>query len=105
MPLNVESLDRDYYIVVLIFKKRLWVFGYAGAFCVTDMSNVILMLATGNIVAMPGASARCFFLSTSAALLIYSYAVCVRCSPEYIKFPSMNALAYIWLRCMQGQIC
>ena len=76
MPLNVESLERDYYIVVLIFKKRLWVFGYAGAFCVTDMSNVILMLATGNMVAMPGASARCFVNFSSIAYLL----VCCLCA-------------------------
>jgi hypothetical protein len=69
MPLDVQPLDHDYYIVVVIIKKRLYCIGYAGAFCIADMSAVILMLAGGNMVAMPGASCRCFFFSTTAAQL------------------------------------
>lgn len=67
MPLDVQSMDLDYYIVVIIIKKRLYCIGYAGAFSMTDMSAVILMLVGGHMVAMPGASGQCFFFSTTAA--------------------------------------
>ena len=75
MPLRVEQIDRNHYIVVVNKDNMLWCFGYAGELSMADVSNVVTGLAGGNVVAMPGASERCFLFATEVVWFVLTSCV------------------------------
>ncbi len=68
MPLAAQNRDRDYFFVAVTFdQKKYSLVGYAGALDLTDIAVLIMHVAGGHMVALPGASDRCFFIGTTAA--------------------------------------
>ena len=68
MPLAAQNRDRDYFFAAATFdQKKYSLVGYAGALDLTDIAVLIMHVAGGHMVALPGASDRCFFIGTTAA--------------------------------------
>ena len=68
MPVAAQNRDRDYFFVAVTFdQKKYSLVGYAGALDLTDIAVLIMHVAGGHMVALPGASDRCFFIGTTAA--------------------------------------
>ena len=68
MPLAAQNRDRDYFFAAATFdQKKYSLVGYAGALDLTDIAVLIMHVAGGHMVALPGASDRCVFIGTTAA--------------------------------------
>ena len=68
MPLALEEPPEQlYFIAILIIGEKYNIFGYSGSMSLVDLSYLIMNLAGGHVVALPGASVNCFFIGTTAA--------------------------------------
>jgi hypothetical protein len=72
MPLMVQPADRDHFVVVLldVLRNSYKLVGYTGSLAMTDIANVVMNLANGHMVALPGASPNCFYISTTVAWIV-----------------------------------
>lgn len=66
MPIVLPEAAQQYFMVAVIIGKGYNMLGYTGNLSIADLAYNIMNLANGHMVAQPGASDNCFFISCSA---------------------------------------
>ena len=72
MPIALsETAAAVHFLVLIIINKKYYLIGYSGDLTMPDLSYNIMNLANGHMVAQPGASNKCFFVSYTVAWIYY----------------------------------
>ena len=71
IALPAEYAEAVHFLVAIVIGSKYYLIGYVGDLGIADVAYNVMNLANGHMVAQPGASDKCFFISTTVAWIYY----------------------------------